>query len=181
MPKIYIVQAEHPAVPGRPISAHATMVGALARALELVNIIREAVELPQIAKLADEAALDAALAQVATASDYAFDPEGDEGDFDVWITSLDLQGDAEAVAVPRTVLADLLKLAATAPAYATSGQQWAVRAVWDARGLEGATAAPEASAPATRHFAHTEESCPSKHWNDGDDVCADCGADLQGA
>jgi len=27
-------------------------------------------------------------------------------------------------------------------------------------------------------FAHTPETCPSKHWNRGDDVCADCGADL---
>lgn len=26
--------------------------------------------------------------------------------------------------------------------------------------------------------AYTPETCPSKHWNRGDDVCADCGADL---
>lgn len=29
-------------------------------------------------------------------------------------------------------------------------------------------------------FAHTPETCPSKHWNRGDDICADCGADLNG-
>lgn len=27
-------------------------------------------------------------------------------------------------------------------------------------------------------YAHTLESCPSKHWNGGNDVCEDCGADL---
>jgi hypothetical protein len=27
-------------------------------------------------------------------------------------------------------------------------------------------------------FAHGPESCPSNHWNRGDDICADCGADL---
>lgn len=26
--------------------------------------------------------------------------------------------------------------------------------------------------------AYTPETCPSKHWNRGDDICADCGADL---
>lgn len=36
-------------------------------------------------------------------------------------------------------------------------------------------------APVTiRKYAHTPETCPSKHWNDGTDYCADCGADLQG-
>jgi hypothetical protein len=30
----------------------------------------------------------------------------------------------------------------------------------------------------SKTYAHTEETCPSKHWNDGTDVCADCGADL---
>ncbi len=27
-------------------------------------------------------------------------------------------------------------------------------------------------------FPHTPEACPSRHWNRGDDICADCGADL---
>ena len=27
-------------------------------------------------------------------------------------------------------------------------------------------------------FLHTPEACPSNHWNRGDDICADCGADL---
>jgi hypothetical protein len=27
-------------------------------------------------------------------------------------------------------------------------------------------------------FRHAPEACPSNHWNRGDDVCADCGADL---
>lgn len=27
-------------------------------------------------------------------------------------------------------------------------------------------------------FAHTPSMCPSKHWNRGDDICADCGAFL---
>ncbi len=31
----------------------------------------------------------------------------------------------------------------------------------------------------TRVYSHTPEMCPSKHWNDGDDICADCGTDLQ--
>ncbi len=33
-------------------------------------------------------------------------------------------------------------------------------------------------APSSR-FAHTPEACPSDHWNRGDDICADCGADLR--
>ncbi len=28
--------------------------------------------------------------------------------------------------------------------------------------------------------ADREEACWSKHWNDGSDICVDCGADLQG-
>lgn len=28
-------------------------------------------------------------------------------------------------------------------------------------------------------YAHTPDTCPSNHWNDGADVCQDCGADLQ--
>ncbi|WP_192248027.1 hypothetical protein [Mesorhizobium caraganae] len=27
-------------------------------------------------------------------------------------------------------------------------------------------------------FTHRPENCPSSHWNRGDDICADCGADL---
>lgn len=27
-------------------------------------------------------------------------------------------------------------------------------------------------------FAHMPDRCPSNHWNRGDDICADCGADL---
>lgn len=27
-------------------------------------------------------------------------------------------------------------------------------------------------------FAHAPETCPSNHWNRGDDICVDCGADL---
>lgn len=29
-------------------------------------------------------------------------------------------------------------------------------------------------------FAHAPEACPSQHHNRGDDICADCGADLNG-
>lgn len=32
---------------------------------------------------------------------------------------------------------------------------------------------------APRTFAHEPDACPSMHWNGGDDICADCGADLQ--
>ena len=32
-----------------------------------------------------------------------------------------------------------------------------------------------------RVFQHTPETCPSKHWNDGSDICADCGLDLHDA
>lgn len=31
----------------------------------------------------------------------------------------------------------------------------------------------------SRPYTHTPENCPSKHYNDGNDVCADCGKDLQ--
>jgi hypothetical protein len=27
-------------------------------------------------------------------------------------------------------------------------------------------------------FPHSPDTCPSNHWNRGDDICADCGADL---
>lgn len=27
-------------------------------------------------------------------------------------------------------------------------------------------------------FVHTPATCPTKHWNRGDDVCADCGEHL---
>lgn len=27
-------------------------------------------------------------------------------------------------------------------------------------------------------FAHRPSACPSNHWNCGDDICADCGTDL---
>lgn len=30
-------------------------------------------------------------------------------------------------------------------------------------------------------FAHVPETCPSSHWNRGDDICADCGVDLNPA
>jgi hypothetical protein len=32
--------------------------------------------------------------------------------------------------------------------------------------------------PAAKSFRYTAESCPSKHQNDGDDICADCGTFL---
>lgn len=30
----------------------------------------------------------------------------------------------------------------------------------------------------TASFLHAPETCPSNHWNRGDDICADCGTDL---
>lgn len=30
----------------------------------------------------------------------------------------------------------------------------------------------------TKTYAHSPDRCPSNHWNDGSDICADCGADL---
>ena len=30
-------------------------------------------------------------------------------------------------------------------------------------------------------YRYTPETCPSKHWNDGNDTCEDCGADLNEA
>lgn len=33
--------------------------------------------------------------------------------------------------------------------------------------------------PSAASAAHIREACPSNHWNDGNDTCADCGADLQ--
>lgn len=50
-------------------------------------------------------------------------------------------------------------------------------------GCEETPAAPlakiEEAIETPREYAHTPETCPSKHWNDGDDLCADCGTDLQ--
>jgi hypothetical protein len=31
-----------------------------------------------------------------------------------------------------------------------------------------------------RNHAHDPANCPSNHYNDGTDHCADCGADLHG-
>lgn len=31
----------------------------------------------------------------------------------------------------------------------------------------------------TKVYPYTEEGCPSKHYNDGSDICQDCGKDLQ--
>lgn len=48
----------------------------------------------------------------------------------------------------------------------------------EARGLSVRLA--EAIAKATiPQFAHLPHRCPSNHWNDGNDVCADCGESLQ--
>jgi len=41
---------------------------------------------------------------------------------------------------------------------------------------ESALAAANTKTPRT--FAHQPGRCPSNHWNRGDDICADCGADL---
>lgn len=35
--------------------------------------------------------------------------------------------------------------------------------------------------PEGEQFAHLPEFCPSSHWNRGDDICADCGTDLNAA
>ncbi|RFC64760.1 hypothetical protein [Mesorhizobium denitrificans] len=32
-----------------------------------------------------------------------------------------------------------------------------------------------------KHFVFTPQTCPSNHWNEGDDVCADCGTALNSA
>lgn len=32
--------------------------------------------------------------------------------------------------------------------------------------------------PAERFYAYTAENCPTKHYNPGDDICEDCGTDL---
>ena len=42
--------------------------------------------------------------------------------------------------------------------------------------IRQAEASPVAPA---KTYAHRPESCPSKHYNDGTDICTDCGADLQ--
>lgn len=33
-------------------------------------------------------------------------------------------------------------------------------------------------APVEKTYRYTSESCPSKHWNGGDDICEDCGKNL---
>lgn len=35
-----------------------------------------------------------------------------------------------------------------------------------------------ADAEEAKTYAHSPDSCPSNHWNDGDDICRDCGKDL---
>lgn len=32
--------------------------------------------------------------------------------------------------------------------------------------------------PTGKTYRHSSDNCPSNHWNDGTDICADCGADL---
>lgn len=34
------------------------------------------------------------------------------------------------------------------------------------------------TATPTKHFVYIPQTCPSNHWNGGDDICADCGATL---
>lgn len=43
---VYIVQGEHWDVPGRPLTVHANLASASARALELVNIMLKDLNLP---------------------------------------------------------------------------------------------------------------------------------------
>jgi len=46
-------------------------------------------------------------------------------------------------------------------------------AIAKAKGAE-----PAAVSEPAKTYLYTEATCPSKHWNPGDDICADCGAVL---
>jgi hypothetical protein len=43
--------------------------------------------------------------------------------------------------------------------------------------LARAIAEPRTVAP-VKVYRHLPDRCPSNHWNDGDDICTDCGTDL---
>jgi len=44
--------------------------------------------------------------------------------------------------------------------------------------ITAACEAGECDHPDCETFEHDPETCPTMHWNRGDDICADCGADL---
>lgn len=154
MTTVYVVQGEHQTVPGRALTVHATEASALAEALSLLNLIRSTENLPLLSALPDVAALDKALDEVGAARG---EEEEKDRDFDVWITGCELQGEAPPLAMGKVdgqALADAAR--ALAPHFPVEE-------------LGPLLAAEESDA---------ERRCPSHHWNNGDDVCADCGRDL---
>jgi hypothetical protein len=47
---------------------------------------------------------------------------------------------------------------------------------WDEEQID---ADPYEVSEVTEVFPHLPHSCPSNHWNRGDDICEDCGTNLQ--
>jgi len=62
-----------------------------------------------------------------------------------------------------------------APACAHCGE---ARECFAEDGAWTCTACNGMNEPQAETYAHSPDTCPSKHWNRGDDTCADCGADL---
>ena len=76
--KIYLVQGEHPHIPGSPLKAFSTRAKANAYALELANLIFDWLEQPP-AKTWEEA-------DKRVQADDEYDDE-----YDVWITALKVE------------------------------------------------------------------------------------------
>jgi hypothetical protein len=91
MSKVYIVQAEHFHIPGRPMSAHATRESANRAAAGHVDSLLAWIELPEDAKPETWEA-DLLRARTARAEQYGCDIDalGDD-DGDVWITELEVE------------------------------------------------------------------------------------------
>lgn len=61
--------------------------------------------------------------------------------------------------------------------FATELEAW--KSAYDANGwLHPSAASVLSIASGGPDYLYTPERCPSKHWNDGNDICADCGTVL---
>jgi hypothetical protein len=85
MQRIFVVQGEHWSVPGKPMTAHATMGLAQREANKLVNIMLADAKLPTITEDASDEERDSALERVRE------DSINGGTDCDVWITPLDVE------------------------------------------------------------------------------------------
>jgi hypothetical protein len=83
--KIWITQGEHWHVPGRPITAHASLAGAEMEAVELINIMLGDVSRPPLPLSATYEQREEALELIRR------DSVNGGTDCDVWITELELK------------------------------------------------------------------------------------------